>query len=87
MLTLLDLKYASVEHLAHDLQGLGLTPKQYNSLLSCLRRYIGHRIALKRKTQTCQATIYLTIFSDDLKINSKVSSKGLRAPFSCPNWD
>lgn len=87
MQTLLDLRYASKEHLAHDLHELGLTPKQYNSLLSCLRRYIGHRIALKRKTQTCQATIYLTIFLDDLKINSKVSSNGFCAPFSCADWD
>ena len=87
MQTLLDLRYVSVEHLAHDLQELGLTPKQYSSLLSCLRRYIGHRIALKRKTQTIHSTIYLTIFSEGLKINSKISSKGLRVPFSCPDWD
>lgn len=87
MQTLIDLRYASTEHLTHDLHGLGLTPKQCNSLLSCLRRYIGHRIALKRKTQTPQATIYLTIFFEGLKITSKVSSNGFCAPFSCPDWN
>ena len=51
MIKLIDLRYASKEHLANDLQALQLSPKQYFAALSCLRHHIGSRIIIKQRKQ------------------------------------
>ena len=83
MQTLIDLRYASSEHLAFDLKALMLKPKQYYAVYNSLKHHIGARIHLERKS----STILLTVYSDNLKLTSKATALGVISPFICPEWD
>ena len=83
MQTLIDLRYASREHLAFDLKALALKPKQYHAIYSRLKHHIGARIRLERKS----STILLTVYSDNLTLTAKATALGVISPFICPEWD
>jgi len=83
MQLLLDLRYASPEHLAFDLKALELNAKQYHAIYNRLRHYIGARIRLERKS----STILLTVYSDNLKLTAKATIIGVITPFICPEWN
>ena len=78
MIKLIDLRYASKEHLANDLQALQLSPKQYFAALSCLRHHIGSRIIIKRRKQA--GTLYIDIINNGLTLHTQVSGKGVQPP-------
>ena len=78
MIKLIDLRYASKEHLANDLQALQLRPKQYTTALLCLRHHIGSRIIIKRRKQV--GTIYIDIINDVLTLHTQVATNGAQPP-------
>ncbi len=86
MKTLLDLRYASIEHLTHDLKELALQPKQIQALLSCLRHYKGARLRLKQATSTKNSAVHIEVFTGDLILTSKVTAKGHFKPLFCSDW-
>ena len=86
MKTLLDLRYASIEHLTHDLKELALQPKQIHAVISCLRHYKGARLRVKQATSTKNSTVHIEVFTGDLILTSKVTAKGHCAPLFCSDW-
>jgi hypothetical protein len=78
MIKLIDLRYASKEHLVNDLQALQLKPKQYTSTMLCLRQHIGSRIIIKRRKQA--GTLYIDIINDGLTLHTQVSANGVQIP-------
>lgn len=87
MKTLLDLRYASIEHLTHDLKALALQPKQIHAVIACLRHYKGARLRLKQATRTKTSTVHIEVFTGDLILTSKITAKGYYAPLFCSDWE
>ena len=78
MIKLIDLRYASKEHLVNDLQALQLKPKQYTSAMLCLRQHIGARVIIKQRKQA--GAIYIDIINDGLTLHTQVAANGVQLP-------
>ena len=78
MIKLIDLRYASKEHLVNDLQALQLKPKQYTAALLCLRHHIGSRVIIKQRKQA--GTLYIDIINNGLTLHTQVAANGVPLP-------